>query len=237
LKTSEAFPWYCRSRIRYSCSYLTTVFVYYVVPKLKSAHGIVELWSSTLKRMVSLSDLEIQTILFFSEKQYSLKLVRPLMRDQVEVVEALSGYPPHCNHNALKCRKTGAVIDFSLGQYIGSMSPIVFDNEDAFAAAIPGEVGRIFPCPQKDIDEQIKRDNAAFKSRASPDSLSSAFTKRVLRSWGESKQFCGHCLGTASAGSAMKRCSRCRTAAYCGKVCQTIHWKKGHKLECGSNDE
>ena len=43
LKSSEAFPWYCRSRIRYSCSNLTTAFVYYVVPKLKSTYGIVEL--------------------------------------------------------------------------------------------------------------------------------------------------------------------------------------------------
>ena len=195
------------------------------------------LTTSTLKRMVPLSDLEIQTILFFSEKQYALKLVRPLMIDHVEVVEALSGYPPHCNHNAIKCHKTGVMIDLSLGQYIGSMSPIVFINEDAFAAAIPGEVGRISPCPKKDIDEQIERDSAAFKSRVSPDSVPLAFTERLLRSWSESKQFCGHCFGTASARSTMKRCSRCHTTAYCGKVCQTMHWKNGHKLECGLNDK
>ncbi|KAG7098447.1 hypothetical protein E1B28_000397 [Marasmius oreades] len=28
------------------------------------------------------------------------------------------------------------------------------------------------------------------------------------------------------------RCSKCRSARYCGKKCQNWHWKNGHKLNC-----
>ena len=27
-------------------------------------------------------------------------------------------------------------------------------------------------------------------------------------------------------------CSRCKAARYCGKVCQTAHWKSSHKRSC-----
>ena len=231
IREKEAYPWYCRSRIRYSCSNLTTVFLYYVVPQLKSDYGIVELWSSTLKRNIPLDNLEIQTVLFFCNKQHAFNLERPIMPAHIDVVEALSGHPPHCNHNALKCRDTGVIIDLSLGQFTGCMLPMVFANEDEFEAAVPGEVVQIFPCPQKDIDEQIKRDNSAFRARISSDCLPAKFTKRVFRSWSENKLFCGHCLGIASARCTMKRCSRCHEVTYCSKSCQSMHWKKGHKLE------
>jgi hypothetical protein len=32
--------------------------------------------------------------------------------------------------------------------------------------------------------------------------------------------------------SALRPCSRCMAARYCGTNCQTAHWKAGHKLEC-----
>ena len=30
----------------------------------------------------------------------------------------------------------------------------------------------------------------------------------------------------------LKQCVRCRAVWYCGKECQTVHWKGGHKIDC-----
>ena len=27
-------------------------------------------------------------------------------------------------------------------------------------------------------------------------------------------------------------CSKCKSVRYCGEICQTLHWKNGHKLQC-----
>ncbi|CAF1681317.1 unnamed protein product [Rotaria magnacalcarata] len=39
---------------------------------------------------------------------------------------------------------------------------------------------------------------------------------------------------TTSANLSLKKCSRCRTALYCNKLCQTQHWEDGHKKLCSS---
>lgn len=42
---------------------------------------------------------------------------------------------------------------------------------------------------------------------------------------------CGLCQNTATANSALKRCSRCKVMFYCSSDHQKIHWKH-HKLIC-----
>jgi hypothetical protein len=32
--------------------------------------------------------------------------------------------------------------------------------------------------------------------------------------------------------AALQKCSVCRTAFYCGEICQTAHWKTHHKHVC-----
>lgn len=41
-----AFPWYVRSRIRYSCSFLSVTFVHCVIPELKR-NGIKEVYAAS----------------------------------------------------------------------------------------------------------------------------------------------------------------------------------------------
>jgi len=44
---------------------------------------------------------------------------------------------------------------------------------------------------------------------------------------------CAYCLRLApSGGGALSTCSGCEQVAYCGKDCQTLHWKAGHKKQC-----
>ena len=43
--------------------------------------------------------------------------------------------------------------------------------------------------------------------------------------------FCWHCHRDLSDSPTVPRCSGCRSAVYCGRQCQTVHWAR-HKLEC-----
>ena len=41
---------------------------------------------------------------------------------------------------------------------------------------------------------------------------------------------CSHC-GIVSSQRALRKCSRCKAVAYCGRDCQVAHWSK-HKCVC-----
>ena len=44
---------------------------------------------------------------------------------------------------------------------------------------------------------------------------------------------CAHCLAPdGQHGVALKACIRCKAAFYCGRACQTAHWRAGHKQFC-----
>jgi len=45
---------------------------------------------------------------------------------------------------------------------------------------------------------------------------------------------CSNCgIGEKGGGAALKPCSRCKVALYCGRECQVQHWKAGgHKAVC-----
>jgi len=44
---------------------------------------------------------------------------------------------------------------------------------------------------------------------------------------------CANCLAPDGRhGVTLKACTRCKTTHYCGRACQTTHWKAGHKRFC-----
>ena len=44
---------------------------------------------------------------------------------------------------------------------------------------------------------------------------------------------CANCLARSGQNSAtLLTCTRCKASTYCGKACQTAHWKAGHKKFC-----
>jgi len=43
---------------------------------------------------------------------------------------------------------------------------------------------------------------------------------------------CAHCGRGAEHAVKLKLCPRCKGPFYCGKECQSEHWKKGHKERC-----
>ena len=42
---------------------------------------------------------------------------------------------------------------------------------------------------------------------------------------------CGHC-GTLATAQTLQLCTGCRQRAYCGRSCQLVAWRAGHKKEC-----
>mmetsp|Transcript_36107 Transcript_36107/g.53040 ORF Transcript_36107/g.53040 Transcript_36107/m.53040 type:complete len:240 (+) Transcript_36107:1-720(+) len=68
---------------------------------------------------------------------------------------------------------------------------------------------------------------------------SSQHSKEVLEGLvTQLNRFCGNC-GVASKDTPegklkekLKECGRCHSTWYCGKECQTEHWKAGHKSDC-----
>ena len=40
------------------------------------------------------------------------------------------------------------------------------------------------------------------------------------------------CTKAHSSETPLSRCTRCLSVRYCGKACQTKHWKSGHKKDC-----
>lgn len=224
------FPWFVRTRLRYSCS--TVSFARFIVPKLKKL-GLERIHSSTINQAVNTKTFEIYTALFTPRKQHALELVSWL-GDRTEVVEAFFGVQC-CNHNALKCHDIGIVIDLALGQFTGTMAPYVFKDEKEWIAEIPGGVIHVFKTEETDIQGQIARDCAPWRAQLSPDATPARFSKRVLKSLEMKKPHCGHCFGTASVGTVLKRCSRCQRVQYCSRKFQILHWKINKKT-CQSDN-
>ena len=234
MKPGTAFAWWARSRLRYSCSTITATFVRFMVPYMKNI-GLTELRSLTTtctRTRIRMDDLEIFSLGFSPNKTHALVLRYPLLSSITEIVEAKMGIPPHCSHNVLKCRKSGIVIDITLGQFLGTMKPYIFNDTDQFFSQVPGKIIYFHKTKEEDIDEQVSRDNAdIYKLRGSKDSKPGRFTKRVFRSCQEKKEYCWNCKGGASIDSTLKRCTKCKKALYCCRTCQVLHWKT-HKPGC-----
>ena len=48
---------------------------------------------------------------------------------------------------------------------------------------------------------------------------------------------CANCSAQDGDGVRLKPCSRCKLVSYCGKACQTPHWKGGHRQLCVPIDQ
>jgi hypothetical protein len=48
---------------------------------------------------------------------------------------------------------------------------------------------------------------------------------------------CGHCGVPDLSECPHRKCGKCGLIAYCGINCQKIHWKREHKLVCGSSND
>ena len=229
MKPSIAFVWWCRSRLRYSCSTIVTTFTRFMVPYMKKRR--MEELTYLAGRTIRMDDLEIFSLLFKPRKSHALVL-NTLLGSRTEIVEAVLPGSSLCSHNMLRCRKTGIIIDITLGQFLGTMKPYIFQDEDQYFSHVPGEIARFYKTTESDINSQVTRDNAPFREVTSPDSKPGNFTKRVFRSCQTNKEFCWNCKGISSVGSALKTCTKCKKATYCCRECQILHWKS-HKGVCG----
>ncbi|KAG6555189.1 hypothetical protein Mapa_003228 [Marchantia paleacea] len=77
--------------------------------------------------------------------------------------------------------------------------------------------------------QEIRRlqSEAAHQAQREEAQAAAEYTSMVA-----TRNFCANCKTPSSTS----RCSRCKTARYCGSVCQKQHWNDGHKEECRAPD-
>lgn len=202
----------------------------FIFPSLVSRE-VTSLYSKTLNRRVDLTHLEALEILFIPRKVHGFQLVH--RNPRYEPVEVTSSGV--CQHTVISCQQAGCIVDVSIGQFQGTMSPKIFEDISTFKQELSGNVVHLFPCSLADMNRQIEIDSAAWKSKISPDSIPTRFSRRVLESLSRCRDesFCRNCLGVATSVERrqLQRCSACGIASYCGKDCQVLHWRV-HKKYC-----
>ena len=68
--------------------------------------------------------------------------------------------------------------------------------------------------------------------------MASIPTKKDKNASAPEARVCAHCLAPdGQHGVALKACIRCKAAFYCGRACQTAHWRAGHKQFCVTPEE
>jgi hypothetical protein len=173
LSAKAAFPWFARSVLRYSCSTLVFSFVRCLVPEMKK-RGITELsHSAGGGGTVRLAELEAFTVFVVPRQQHVIELEYSRVGPISQLVEMV-GTDDYCSHNFLKCKISGIIVDLSLGQFTGTMTPLVFGSTEEYLPANPADVLHVNACPQNAVGEQLKLESASWKREASPDSVPSA---------------------------------------------------------------
>jgi len=231
----DAFLWYTRSRLYYSCSTVCVAFVEFVVPELKR-RGIQELTVSSLlngTKRVCLNKIRVKSVFFTprEDKVHAFRF-RYFYGERKDLVEA-------GGHNNLECSDTGMIFDPTLGQLTGSMKPATFISQDSFRREFVGDVMRNMDSPGADIQKQIKMDVKIAAMNKKPASHPKQIAKRVvdlfLSEEGQTEaKYCANCLGIAADGSKLLRCAGCKRICYCSKYCQRLDWKS-HKVLCRGN--
>jgi hypothetical protein len=276
---AEAFAWYARMKLRYSCSSLSCTFACFVIPELIRA-GINKMWLPQGGR-VRFSDLEvIEVKAALPHRRHVIELSRKVSEEvaerlrlnhltpgaagvaevERELTRSLTVYyeckftgkgdgefchqevvecGDHLSHNLLRCKETGTLIDFSLGQFIGAMNAGVYTDQSAFIRLLPtDEVYRVYPNPKHEIDKQNTLDKEKAVTCKSPDSSPLEFAKRVVRDCKRAIQsgvvtFCASCYAEQVS---LRKCSQCHCISYCSRSCQKLHWKM-HKKSCKTKIE
>jgi hypothetical protein len=234
-KRSDAFLWYTRSRLYYSCSTVCVTFVEFIVPELKR-RGIEELTVSSLlgsTKTVSLKNLKVKSIFFIPKehKVHGFRFSYPFGENKLVVEESGS-------HNNLECSDTGMVFDPTLGQLSGLMKPTVFSSQESFQKEFVGEIMHCMDSTVNDIQEQKQRDMEEPSLTKNPACHPKHIAKRVVdlflsecNGFQGNAKYCANCLGIAADGKKLLRCGMCKNIWYCSKACQILDWKC-HKAQC-----
>jgi hypothetical protein len=226
----DAFGWYCRTRLHYSCSTVCATFTEFVVPELLK-RGILRL------RVVTLNSDDHVDIRRIKVKGLNFG---PL-NGTIHCLKMYSFIGPNKNpievgsHNMLECSETGRVFDPTIGQLTGTMQPALFPSLREFRLDFAGVVFHLFDSSQQDIFKQKQMDVDLARMTNKPHIHPSRVAKRVVDALLSDdcgvSTYCSHCLGFSTSCSKLLKCSACEKVFYCSKTCQVLAWK-GHKVDC-----
>jgi hypothetical protein len=238
---SHQRSWYSRMKLRYSCSSLAVTFTKALVPHLrKGGVSSIELPDGKLLELHT-DDLEILAVYFKPTQRHVLEFPQSLLGQQQEMIEApdpqmIEGPSDGaCSHNILLSKKSGTIIDLSIGQFTGEMFPKAHSSWEEFERCLPGAICHKHVCSSEDIEGQYSRDVASVqfrkKSSIHPEVLAQQTVSAIQSSGSHWAGMCRLCFGVPSASVLMK-CSRCKAVFYCGTACQKDDWRRHKKEEC-----
>ncbi|KAL3792166.1 hypothetical protein HJC23_009630 [Cyclotella cryptica] len=229
--TRDAFLWYCRTRLHYSCSTVCVTFIEFVVPELLK-RGIKTLHVRTPLSGISRVDI----------KRIRMKgLNFSPLGDKVHLL-VMSNFmgpcknPVECgSHNMLQCTETSLVFDPTLGQLSGNMQPALFSNLGEYRTKFVGTIINVYDSQREEIEGQKQRDISLANLLGKPDNHPLRIAERVVDAFISDNEgrstYCANCLGQASPRSKLLRCGKCKNVFYCSKTCQILAWKL-HKGDC-----
>jgi len=146
-------------------------------------------------------------------------------------------------HNILVCKASGAVIDFSAGQFSGKLEQPRFHSSFKVmvaSGAFPTEVLRLEKSPQDQIDVQLQRDVDNIRVHLAalrlPFTNPAEFAALVVKNATQTgwNGICRECFGSSAK---LFRCTRCAAVSYCGPICQKLAWRREHKHECVEKEQ
>jgi hypothetical protein len=227
----DAFLWYCRTRLHYSCSTVCVTFTEFVVPELlkRGMHHLLRVPTLNSDDHVDIRRIKIKGLNFapVNGTTHCLKMGSfiGLHKNPVEVG----------SHNMLECSETGRVFDPTIGQLTGTMQPELFSSLREFRHDFLGVVFQLFDSSQQDIEAQKNMDVDLARMNKKPHIHPSKVAKRVVDAFLSDdcglSTYCSHCLGCSALGSKLLKCSACKKVFYCSKTCQMMAWKE-HKVDC-----
>lgn len=225
------FSWYSRMKLRWSCSSIAAIFKEMIIPRLKQSKLTIGTEPNT--QVIDVAGARICHLLFKPNGNYTFRfeaLGEVLREENIEFYMDVLKAMGLAGHNFLLLTDD-SIIDFTLGQFTGDLhQPRHYKSFQEFSTFIPGKIEEPFTfVSEESIREQIQNDRDCFKmggrNKSAEDFVSDIFSS-LSAGWAG---ICGNCY---NATSTLRKCMKCGKQWYCGKQCQTIHWRKKHKNVC-----
>lgn len=227
--TRDAFMWYCRTRLYYSCSTVCVTFLEFVVPELLK-RGIETLYvSSPLSNInrVYIKSIRMKALTFgpFDGRLHCLVMSNYFGQPWKNPVECGS-------HTMLHCTETGLVFDPTIGQLSGNMQPALFSSLDQYETEFVGTILQVHDSHREEIEVQKQIDiSLVTRPEIHPLRIAERVVDAFISDDEGQSTYCANCLGQASSGSKLLKCGTCKKVLYCSKTCQILAWKL-HKEVC-----
>jgi len=216
-----AFKWYCRMRLRLTCSACCALFELVRVQLEEAGIAHIRFADGTLVETRSLRceciPMDTPETVHCFRFRYRSGMAKNC--DKVECGE----------HNILLSMDEAYFVDMTTGQFDGSMRVDLGETPEE----ILHHPRRFEVYPAQAVPLILAEEQLSYKDHARPEKDPFVYANTVVHEALEQgwKGMCANCLGFSSS---LRYCGKCGCVQYCGEECQKMHWGKGgHGAICG----